>query len=284
MRLTSYVIITITLLVLSGCDQPSQKTVSSNVATSSIKTPLLATDGERITFVANNISQHDAISMMATQLGFELKFVAPLNKPISIDLHNVTIREALQNILSGDPYSITLNYQSQMDLFPNRITISLENKTGNAVLPAPTSTTITPSTTNTPSTHTNDQQKSAMKQFQEKIMATAPDSAGGPAFLKGMTGTREDAERVIPMLKDPTLSNDDKEAIITMLEDGNRDDVITALNVALDDKDPDIVKASIDAIVFLGDPRDVETLKKLRDTAKDEDVRQAAEDGITLLE
>lgn len=279
-------------LILGGCDPSSSKDTSTpQTNTPAITNPYLSTNNEYITLKADNLSQHQILTFMSTQLGFDIKPMTPLDKTISVNVINVTLREALQTVLSGNAYSVTLLYQSQVDLFPKLVTITLG---GNATMTEPTPQNTVPqnsaSTTHTkpptsPTPADGKQSPQAMKQFQDNVLASnVPLSAAEPDFLEGMTGTKEDADKVAPMLKDPNVSSDDKEAIINMLQEGARDDVIEPLSTALQDKNPDVVKAAIDAIVFLGDEKDIETLKKLRDSTKDEDIRQAADDGITFLE
>jgi HEAT repeat protein len=99
-----------------------------------------------------------------------------------------------------------------------------------------------------------------------------------------MTGTKEDAVRVMPMLQSPNTSSDDKEDIIEMLQDGKREDVIAPLSAALEDKDPEVVMAAIKAISSFDNPADIDILKQLSKSTTDDEVRQAAEDAIILLE
>lgn len=287
MRYFFYVMVVCLGFLLSACDQSSsEKTDYTAEVSAPITNPYLSADGERITLKADNLTQHQILTFMSQQLGFEVKFIAPLDKTVSVNVSSVTLREALQNVLSGNPYSVTLLYQSQVDFFPKIVTIALDGK---SALSEPSQQSSAPTTANTPQVisplpEDKDKQNQGMKQFQEKILANNTPVATELSFLDGMTGTKEDAGKVAPMLQDPKVSSDDKEAIIDMLQNGEHDDVIAPLKTALQDKDPEVVKAAIEAIVFLGDEADVDTLKKLRDSTKDDDIRQAADDGITFLE
>jgi len=272
----------------SGCDQSSsEKKASGTEVRTPITNPYLSAEGEHITLKADNLTQHQILTFMSTQLAFEAKLTAPLDKTISVNLAGVTLREALQTVLSGNPYSVTLLYQSQVDFFPKLITITLEDKSALPLIVQPSlepqnsvpfATPIT-----APSLGDNDAQL-GMKQFQDTLLANNPPTAADPPFLEAMTGTKEDVIKVTPMLQDSNISSDDKIAIINMLQEGEHDDVIEPLQTALTNKDPEVVKAAIEAIVFLSNTADTDTLKKLRDTTKDADIRQAADDGITFLE
>lgn len=286
MRTIFYFIVFSCAFLLAGCEEADKKSVAANDTSVPIATnPFMTTNGERITLKANNLTQHQILSAMAKQLGFELEFTAPLDKTISVSVEDVTLREVLQHVLSGSPHSVTLTYEAQVDFFPKSIAIALADKSV-AYTPSPTTSSapaITHYSTTVPSAVSAEQRNQAIKQFQEKALSNNKPIPE-PDYLKDMTGTKEDATRVIPILKNPSTSSDDKAAIISMLEDGERADVIAALTVALEDKNPDVVTAAIDAIVFFGDAADIATLTKLRDSTNNDDIRQAADDGITLLE
>jgi hypothetical protein len=196
------------------------------------------------------------------------------------------LREALQNVLSGNPYSVTLLYQSQVDFFPKIVTIALEGKVTlkeSAQQSLVEQNSMTKTSNTTPPHLTADEQTQAFKQFQERMLIN-PAPIPEPSFWEEMTGSKEDADKVAPLLEDQKISREDKEAIIDMLQNGAHDDVITPIKTALQDKDPEVVKAAIEAIMFLGDKADVGALKKIRDTTKDDAIRQAADDGVTFLE
>jgi hypothetical protein len=291
-------LVVIVVALLSACDKPTpveklaaEKTIAEKTVSSAFQR-----NGEMLSVNVENMPRQAFINEIAGLTGAQITIESDENPLVTVQAADISLRKLLGVVVADAPYSITMQYVNLQDSFPASVAIT-RYQPGVQIATAqpaeihefarPTeraATVISPVAVD-PAVQEEPLQPdiTAMQPEEQTRYFFGQSKEDQLVLVAGMQPTSLEAELMARLM----LGNVASEVKIAMLDSLSGSEYaisFPALKNALDVPDTEVVIKAVEVFAELGSDRDIPALKRLAETSRDEDVRNAVDSAIETLQ